>query len=421
MKTAIIISTRGFGVFHFDLLKWPERTHFIGVFAEPDAANVLPEQKPHFHAIHLIPCAIINPSPMLMSLVDYDASYAIIAKVLESVALADLSIHCYDEQNMLVAARLRSAFGTRGPSYDDILPYRDKLLMKEKLLARQIRVPHFGRFLPGKFAADAGAYFACIKDAVGLPFIMKPVDSAGADGVYKINSFSDFSALPDDLMRAYEYEEFIDGTMYSVNIVSQNGRTVFGGVTEYLVNSFDIQSGKVNADVNLIDHDPRVARMVGFAEQALDALGWLDGGSHLELFLTAQNEIVFLEVAARFKGLAGLAAMERNYGIAFINLAFEIEAGIESHPYNQEQTFCFDGVIPLKTGQIDELHEPKIESAVKINWKVASTDCVRQTESLISNAGTFLVWNDDYDALYRDFKALAHYEPISYALEAFAA
>ena len=414
MKTAIILSLPSFSTFRFDLLKEPDRVRFIGVFSEQDIHNLSDAQRAHFAQIHVVPNGVPNPPAMLIPLLDFEATRAVVKKVVSELDRADVSLHCYYEVNMLTAAKIRDELGLRGPGYAQILPFRDKCVMKERLVAKGVRVPRFGRFEPEPFTRDRKAYFKTITDHVGLPIILKPIDSAGADGVYKIASWNDFAAVPDDLGRGYEYEEFVQGTMYSVNIVSKDRKTRFGGVTEYLVNSFDVQKGKVNADINLLDDDPRVARMVRFAESALDALGWPDGGSHLELFHTENDELIFLEVGARFKGMAGLAAMQRHYGVAFVNLSFEIETGLESRPYDGEKVYCFDGVLPKKRGVVERLVAPELESEVAMTWKVKVGDTLEQSNSLVATAGTFLVWNHDFEALYRDFKKLATYEPIIY-------
>lgn len=414
MKTAIVLSLPSFSTFRFDLLEHPEQVRFVGVFSEQDVLNLTDSHRAHFDQIHVVPNAVVNPEPMLIPALDFEATRAVVTQVVNGLDISEVSLHCYYEINLLTAAKLRDELGIRGAGYAQILPFRDKCLMKELLVDKGVRVPRFGRFFPEQRARDARDYYQQIVDEVGLPFILKPVDSAGADGVFKLESWEDFAALPPDLGRGYEYEEFIKGTMYSVNIVSKDRKSVFGGVTEYLVNSFDVQHGKVNADINLLDEDPRVARMVGFAEQALAALGWPDGGSHLELFLTEKDELVFLEVGARFKGMAGLAAMQRHYGVAFVNLSFEIETGLKSRPYDGEQVFCYDGVLPKKHGVVAELVEPQLESQVAMTWKVRVGDVLSQSNSLVATAGTFLVSNPDFDALYRDFKKLASYEPILY-------
>lgn len=415
MKTIVVISTRGFGVFRHDLLVDPDGVQFIGIFSEEDARNVSPEERAYFHQIHVVPCGKPDASYTESSIVDEDAARAIVGDVIGQTGPDDLTLHCYDERNLLLTGAMREEFGLRGPTEADLLPYRDKCLMKDRLAGTGIRVPVYGRFSPADFTADPAAYFERIRGEVGVPFVLKPTDAASADGVHKIYSLADFTALPRDLGRPYEYEEHITGTMFSVNLVSKDQRTVFGGVTEYLVNSTQVQDEcRVNADINLIDTDPRVPRMIDFTETVLSALGWLDGACHLELFHTEDDELVFLEVGARFKGLAGLAGMQINYQTALLNLAFEVEAGLRSHPWDQEQIYCYDGVIPKRGGVVERLVEPDLESRVDFKWKVAVGDVIEQGASLIDNGGTFLVYNKDYDAAYRDFKRLADYTPIIY-------
>jgi len=414
MKTVVICSTRGFGVFRHDLLVEPDQVRFIGIFSEQDSRNVTDTERGYFSRIHVVPCGLRDPSYTESSILDEDSTRAIVTEIAAEVPAKELTLHCYDERNMLLTARLREEFGLAGPLYHQVLPYRDKCLMKDKLAGTGLRVPRYNKFDAEQFATDAKAQFELITAEVGLPFVLKPVDAASADGVYKIFTIDDFLALPDDLGRSYEYEEHIFGTMYSVNLVCRDQRTVFGGVTEYLVNSTEVQNGRVKADINLIDSDPRVPRMIDFTETVIGALGWLDGAYHLELFQTAEDELVFLEIGARFKGLAGLAAMQQNYAIALLNLALEIEAGLVSRPWDQPQRYCFDAVIPKRPGVVAELFEPDIDSEVSIKWKVAVGDRVAQGASLIDNGGTFLVSNSDYETLYRDFHRLADYQPIGY-------
>ncbi len=414
MRTIVVISTRGFGAFRHDLLRESDSVRFIGIFSEHDAGNVTQSQRDYLTQVHIVPCGKPNPTVAESSLVDLDTVRELISSLLHESGPGELSLHSFDERNLLLTAELRAHFGLPGPTYDDILPFRDKCLMKEKLLAAGVRVPAFGRYDVEAATADPARYFRAISEEVGLPLILKPVDGNSADGVVKVGSFEEYAALPVELGRPYEYEEFIDGTMYSVNIISKDRRTVFGGVTEYLVNSTEVQNGRVNVDINLIDSDPRVARMIAFAESALAALGWPDGASHLELFRTAEDELVFLEVAARFKGMAGVLAMQRNYGVALLNLAFEIEAGVPSRPFDGEQVYCFDGVVPKQSGVIDSLIDPDIESEFEMAWTVRPGEEIGQGESLSDNGGTFLVWNKDYEALYRDFERFAHYRPITY-------
>jgi hypothetical protein len=419
VKTIVVISSRGFAAFRPDLLTDPEGTRFVGLFSEHDEKNVTPAMRQFFDEVHILPCGKAGATVAESSYVDPAGASEIVGRTVAgdlagTGGAGQVTVHSFDERNLLLAADLRAAFGLPGLRREDVLPFRDKCLMKDRLAAAGIRVPRYGRYAADRAARDRPGYFQTLRADVGLPFILKPVDGNSADGVYQIESYGDFAAVPDDLGRPYEYEEFVDGTIYSVNIVSRGRRSVFAGVTEYLVNSSAVREGRVNADINLIESDPRVPAMITFAEQALDALGWPDGASHLELFRTGAGELVFLEVAARFKGLAGVAAMQRNYGVALVNLALSIEAGLISLPYPDEQVYCFDAVIPKERGVIEQLTDPDIDSEFSITWKVREGDVIGQGESLGDNGGVFLVWNKDYDVLYRDFTRLASYRPISY-------
>lgn len=414
MRTIIVISNRGFAAFRHDLVVDPDQVRFVGLFSERDAKNVPVALRGYLAETHVLPCGKADASVAESSYVDPDAARAVVGSIVEECGADNVTLHSYDERNLLLAADLRAEFGLPGLRRDQVLPFRDKCLMKQRVRAAGIRVPAFGRY-DDAAAADRRSYFAKITGEVGLPFILKPVDGNSADGVYQIDSFDDFAAVPGDLGRPYEYEEFIEGQIFSVNIVSRDRRSLFAGVTEYLVNSKAVREGRVNADINLIDTDPRVAPMIAFAEAALDALGWPDGASHLELFRTVAGELVFLEVAARFKGLAGVAAMQRNYAVALVNLALEIEDGPTSRPWPDEQVYCFDAVIPKEHGVIERLVGPDIESEYDVTWKVHEGQTIGQGESLGDNGGVFLVWNKDYDVLYRDYQRLATYRPIGYA------
>lgn len=416
MRTVVLVATRGLEAFRPDLLRHRDEVRLVGIFTHQDAqAHLSARQSSWFDAIHLVASAQPDPPPLYANRVDLDAAHAALAG--EIPPAGSVTVHCYAEQNLIEAAELRQRFGLPGPYPDQVVPYIDKLVMKGRLVRAGVRVPVFGAWDPAWHVRDRAGWYEHITGHVGLPFIIKPTDMAGSAGVAKISSYADFAALPADLGQAYEYEEFVAGTMYSVNTMTEGGRTVFGGVTEYLVNSSQVADGHVNADINLADDDPRVARMVAFAGRALDGLGRLDGAAHLELFHTEADELVFLEVGARFKGMNGLVAMQRNYGIALVNWALEIEGGIESRPYDQPRLPCFDACVPLRAGVIDRLDEPDVASECEMHWIVRPGQRVERTDNLVTTGGTFLVTNPDYAALYRDFYALRDCQPVSYMPE----
>ncbi len=388
---------------------------FVGLFSEHDEKNVTAALREFIDEVHILPCGKTDATVAESSYVDPERARELVARVLADPGAGQVTLHSFDERNLLLAADLRAEFGLPGLRRDDVLPFRDKLVMKDRLAAAGIRVPRYGRY----DAADGGpaARFEAITER-GRPAVRpqagrrqlrrrhlhrsilrrirrgprRPRPAVRVRGVHR----------RDDLQRQHRLAR---------------RRSLTAGVTEYLVNSSAVREGRVNADINLIETDPRVPRMIAFAEDV--AGGTRPPRRRLApgALPTADDALVFLEVAARFKGLAGVAAMQRNYGVALVNLAFEIEAGLASHPWNDEQVYCFDAVIPKQRGVIERLVEPSIESEYDITWKVREGQVLGQGESLGDNGGVFLVWNKDYDVLYRDFERLAGYQPIIYRQE----
>ncbi|MFE7935649.1 hypothetical protein ACFU6S_44405, partial [Streptomyces sp. NPDC057456] len=69
-------------------------------------------------------------------------------------------------------------------------------------------------------------------------------------------------------------------------------------------------------------------RIVALNEKALRALGMRDGVTHLELFHTPDDELVFCEVAGRPAGGGIPAVTETQYGINIVEISLRIQAGL---------------------------------------------------------------------------------------------
>src|SRR3712207_1503678 len=90
-------------------------------------------------------------------------------------------VECLWEPYMVLAARIREAFGLPGLSVEQTLPCRDKELMKRTLDAAGIRTPwHVST------RTATGVWEAAEK--VGLPLIVKPIAGAGSADTYRVDS-----------------------------------------------------------------------------------------------------------------------------------------------------------------------------------------------------------------------------------------
>jgi biotin carboxylase len=201
------------------------------------------------------------------------------------------------EPLVVTAARLRERFGLPGMSVDTVRGFRDKQLMKERVAAAGLRVPHAQRVRTIK---DAWAAV----ERTGYPAILKPISGAGSADTYKIESAADMARVLPQMLHVAEAscEEFIDGDEYTYDTVSIGGVPAYESVTQYLPNALEMRSLEWVSPIMLSVRDlaqPHITAGVELGRKVLGALGMGDGMTHMEWFRKRDGEVVFGEVACR--------------------------------------------------------------------------------------------------------------------------
>jgi biotin carboxylase len=201
------------------------------------------------------------------------------------------------EPLVLLAARLRERFGVPGMSVDAVRGFRDKQLMKERVAAAGLRVPHSQRV---RTVADAWA----AAERIGYPLILKPIAGAGSADTYKCE---DARALEEALRLMLHVgeascEEFIDGEELTFDTVCIGGRPAFMNVAQYLPKPLIARTNEWISPVIITVRDlaqPRLRAGLELGRRVLDALAMGDGFTHMEWFLTPRGEAVFGEIGCR--------------------------------------------------------------------------------------------------------------------------
>lgn len=198
---------------------------------------------------------------------------------------------------VLTAARIRERFGLPGMSYDTVLGFRDKQLMKERVQRAGLRTP---RSLRVRTIAEVYA----AAEQLGYPLILKPIAGAGSADTYRIDG-------PDGLppviaaMRHIEVascEEFITGDEYTFDTVCVNGKPVYLNVAHYLPPPLIARSQERVSPVIITVRDldqPRVRAGIELGRGVLGALGMGDGFTHMEWFRKPDGDAVFGEIGCR--------------------------------------------------------------------------------------------------------------------------
>jgi len=226
------------------------------------------------------------------------------------------------EKAVMLAARLRTMFDLEGLRTGTATQFRDKVVMKTVLRDAGIRVPHFT-------AVDTIDDLARVDFGSG-PHVLKPRDGVGAVGAAVVATRSaaeeywrSLAPAPGEL----QIEEYIDGDLYHVDAAVEGAQVVFASVARYLVPPGDFRAGAV-AGSYTVAPGPLVDRMVAMTAAVVRAYSLENGVVHLELFHTPQDELVFLEVAARPGGGGITLMIERAYGVNMFEAAIHAEAGL---------------------------------------------------------------------------------------------
>jgi len=231
------------------------------------------------------------------------------AEVLAAVAgepAPDLVLS-FSEYDLLAAGRVREVLGVPGPRESDVLPARDKVVMKSAVAAAGLRVP---RFLPLPVALRDG----------GAPWtgrtILKPLAAASSEGVREFPTLVDALAYAGASLSVadaagFEVEEFVEGPIIHVDGILSAGEPVavqasryVGTCLAYAVDGAPLGSVQIDTDRALVD----------WSVACLHAVGIVDGSFHLEA-IQAADGLVFLEVGARFGGADVVDAFELATGI----------------------------------------------------------------------------------------------------------
>lgn len=210
-------------------------------------------------------------------------------------------IECLWEPVMIPAARLREMLGIPGMTEEQTIPFRDKEVMKRMLDEAGIRTPRHG----SAHSIDEVREHA---ERIGFPLIVKPIDGAGSQDTYRIDTQQELDDVLPKLRHVPEVsvEEFVDGEDYTFDTVSVHGEAAYFNIAYYrpraLVSrehSWISQQTIVRRDVD--SRHVEQGREMGFA--VLKALGVQTGFTHMEWYRKPDGEAVFGEIAHRAPGV----------------------------------------------------------------------------------------------------------------------
>lgn len=231
------------------------------------------------------------------------------------------------ESGVLLADQLSSILGLQGNKLEKTEHRRNKYLMQAAL--KDAEIEHIESLQTDSVEAAINWF-----NSQGyLSVVVKPLDSAGSDGVFFCNTAAEISSAFELLLysvnsmgsvnEALIVQEKLCGVQFIVNMVSyesehfvsdvwrehrvEDSRHGFLGDKEYLL------------DVNNISSES--ALLIDYAKKCLDALGVVHGPAHIEImWCSKRNTPVLIELGARMQGSICHSAVLKAVGHSHVTL-----------------------------------------------------------------------------------------------------
>jgi biotin carboxylase len=204
------------------------------------------------------------------------------------------------EPTVLLAARMRERFGVPGMSVDTVLGFRDKQLMKDRIAAAGLRVPHSARAQTANQVREAA-------QRIGFPLILKPITGAGSADTYRVDDNTELERILARLGHVPEVsvEEFIEGDEFTHDTICVDGVPIYENVAQYLPRPLIARTVESCSPIICTVRDlsqPALQDGLALGRGVLTALGMGTGFTHMEWYRKADGEVILGEIGCRVAG-----------------------------------------------------------------------------------------------------------------------
>ncbi|MES2643137.1 MAG: ATP-grasp domain-containing protein [Myxococcota bacterium] len=209
-------------------------------------------------------------------------------------------VECLWEPFVELAAWLREQLDVPGMSLDTARAFRDKELMKQRVEAAGLRVPHHTR-------ANTREEVWAAAERFGFPLILKPIAGAGSADTFRVDDTKELEVALARTAHVPEVsvEEFVDGEEFTFDTVCIDGKPAYANVAQYHPRPLQARSNEWISPIVVTIRDMWAPKYQPGIELGLGVLGALNMGSgftHMEWYKKANGEVVFGEIGARSPG-----------------------------------------------------------------------------------------------------------------------
>ncbi|MFC6339303.1 ATP-grasp domain-containing protein [Pseudomonas sp. CCM 7891] len=264
-----------------------------------------------------------------------------------------------------------------------------------------------------------------------FPVVLKPLESAGADGVYICNDLIEAEAAFAKIYGVKNrlnidnisvlVQEYLVGTEYVVNMVSLGGKQLVTEVVRYKKRLLGTGSIIYDIDEMMPSSSEVYKSLVDYTRQVVMCLGIKNGPSHAEVMLTADGPKL-VEVAARTDGILRDTVCAQTTRLGQINAAamsitdpaaFERLVATDTH-YELFQNSYNVCLINSSKGVFSKelflMQLARLESFFEAVFYAQDGQEIAITKDVFSQPGTVYLVHADLSVIESDYKAIRRME-----------
>lgn len=301
------------------------------------------------------------------------------------------------EQGNISAAIVSDRLGIKYNAVDTVYATINKVAMKQRMVDSNVQTSNY-------FVVDRDQESIDIQGKAEFPLIVKPSHSSGGRGVKLVNSIEELNEAVSTAKKISSdscvlIEEYITGDQYSIETITCNGvHSILGITNEYFSNApyfAEIQ------DLYPSNMDDRKQLLINeFVSNVLKGFDIQYGACHIELRVTAANEIYLIEIASRIGGFRS-ELIKYSTGVYYTNLLIQSHEKDTIEVVRNYNKYCIVKMLfneeDLKNHQL--IRNNPLYNTTPIVW--LKQGFTKNTTSLMDSSGCYyIVANNIEEALH---------------------
>ncbi|CAJ1378522.1 unnamed protein product [Effrenium voratum] len=334
-----------------------------------------------------------------------------------------LAVICGGETGVKIADALSEHMGLRGNTTTGMPNRRDKQVQQDAVQAFGLR----------SVRSVCGRQWSEVQDFAEtevLPMIVKPVESAGSDGVKLCNSLAEVEEHFQLLMTSQRkcgaqgaavlLQEYLKGTEYIVDHVSRDGVHKTTMVWVYDRRPANGAGFVCFGQQCVLPDSPVAQQLIAYTRGCLDALRITDGATHTEVMMTETGPCL-VEVNSRCHGAAGSWMPLARAMTGYTQVDACVDAFLDAEAFHRlpevPPPFQAAGQVSMLVsyheGQVEATQFQKVrelQSVVFLEENLLAGHRVEKTIDLFSLVGMCVLVHSDPDVLANDLDSIRQME-----------